>query len=192
MHKEKIHVQERAQRQRQDSEPRKSFTDKSSLWDSAPKPWSPRTPLKSRTEGGEGALDSVPKTACPQQISSRKVIPLGSMYLEVQFKYDRCLENELSLPWQMSFLSVLNLKGISVLGCLENVTPYSRQWVVISANLKPSDSPSGTGSWSPQEEEPRQKLGEQLVRVEMLTNRGWHFQRGLLGAGVCLSLSSIV
>lgn len=42
---------------------------------------------------GVGGGDSAPKTVCLQQITSRKIIPLGSPYLEVQLKYDHCLEN---------------------------------------------------------------------------------------------------
>lgn len=183
MHKEKIHVQKQAQRQRRDSQPRKSLTDKSTPWDSAPKLWSPNPTEEQEPHlpsWGEGALASVPKTACPQQITSRKVMPLGSMYLEVQFKYDHCLENSLSLPWQMFFLSVLNLKGVSVLECLENITPYSRQWVIISANLKPCDSTSCIGSWYLQKKKLRQQLRGKLVKVKMLTNKIGTFSSELL------------
>lgn len=128
MHEEKIHVQKQAQAQSEDSEPRKSFTDTSTLRSPAPKPV-PSKPTEDQDRtclmAVEGTLDSAPKTVCFQQITSRKIIPLGSTYLEVQLKYDHCLENSLSPPWQMSFLSVLNLKERNVLECLENITPYS-------------------------------------------------------------------
>lgn len=71
--------------------------------------------------GGLG-LDSAAKTVCLQQITSRKVIPLGSTW--------KCNSNMITV-WKTSFsapanvLSIcLNLKERSVLECLENITPF--------------------------------------------------------------------
>ena len=104
-------------------------------------------------------------------------MPLGSIYLEVQLKYDHCLENSLFLSWQMSFLSVLNLKATHVLECLENITPHFHPRVVTSANLKRFHSRSHTGSCFVQKKKLRQQLGEKWMKVKVLTSRDWDFQQ---------------
>lgn len=104
-------------------------------------------------------------------------MPSGSTYLEVQLKYDHCLENSLFLSWQMSFLSVLNLKATHVLECLENITPHSRPCVVTSANLKSFHSRSHTGSCLVQKKKLRQQLGEKWGKVKVLARRDWDFQQ---------------
>lgn len=116
-------------------------------------------------------MDSAPETVCPRQITSRKAAPLGSTYLEAQLNYEHCLENELFLPWQMSFLSVLNLKGTNVLECLENVTPHSLPWVFTLGDLMHFDSTSCVGSRYLQKKKLRQQLWEKLAKVEILTNK---------------------
>ena len=93
----------------------------------------------------------------------------------------------------MSFLSVLNLKGISVLECLENITPYSLPRVTTPASLKCFDSAACTGSQCLQKERLRQQLREKVVKAKVLTETGT-FSNELLevGGGNCvLSLSPI-
>ena len=152
----------------------------------------PQNPRKSSLASvwAEASLGSAPKTVCPQHITSRKVMPLGSIYLEVQLKYDHCLENSLFLSWQMSFLSVLNLKATHVLECLENITPHSHPQVITSANLKHFHSRYHTGSCFVQKKKLRQQLVEKWMKVKVLTSRDWDFQRWASWGQECvLSLS---